>query len=112
MPKTKTRKKGTGSIRSMQVHKKQTAHTSPSQNAGTVRATTMRPVRRAAPKEQSFMNLVMAAMVALGCWGFAISYIFLTTDPNRYALGGLAILLALTWSIYFGISLRKWRHRR
>jgi hypothetical protein len=112
MPKTKTRKKGTGSIRSMQVHKKQTAHTSPSQNAGTVRATTMRPVRRAAPKEQSFMNLVTAAMVALGCWGFAISYIFLTTDPNRYALGGLAILLALTWSIYFGISLRKWLHRR
>ena len=38
------------------------------------------------------MNLVMAAMVALGCWGFAISYIFLTTDPNRYALGGLADL--------------------
>jgi hypothetical protein len=112
MPKTKMRKKGTGSIRSMQVHEKQTAHSSPPQNAGTVRATTTRPVRRAAPKEQSFMNLVMAAMVALGCWGFAISYIFFTTDPDRYALGGLAILLALTWSIYFGFRLSKWRQRR
>jgi hypothetical protein len=112
MPKTKVRKKRTGSVRSVRVHAGQTAHSSSQQNTGTVPITTTQPVRRAVPKQPSFMNLVMAAMVALGCWGFAISYIFFTTNPDRYALGGLAILLALTWSVYFGIRLRTWQRRR
>ena len=91
MPKTKTRKKGTRDMRSMR-----TTHT----------ATQL--LRQTVPTQQSFLNLIMAAMVMLGCWGFAISFLFFTQDPDRYALGGLAILLALTWSAYFGIRLRRW----
>jgi hypothetical protein len=52
-------------------------------------------------------GLVMAGMVALGCWGMAVSFIFFTTDPNRYAYGGIAVLMALMWSSMFGIRLRK-----
>jgi hypothetical protein len=112
MPKTKTRKKGTSGVRSVRMHQGQTSRSSSSQTTGTVHATTVQQVRRPVSKQPSFMNLIMAAMVALGCWGFAISYIFFTNDPDRYALGGLAVLLALTWSIYFGIRLRKWQQKR
>lgn len=78
----------------------------------TVPNTTVQPIRRPVPTQQSLMNLIMAAMVMLGCWGFAISFIFFTKDPDRYTLGSLAILLALTWSAYFGIRLRKWLQKR
>ncbi len=74
MPKTKTRKKGTGGVRSV--------------------------------------RMMMAAMVALGCWGFAISFTFFTNNPDRYVLGAIAALLALTWSAYFGVRLRKWQQKR
>lgn len=110
MPKTKTRRRGIGNVRFARVREEQTARSSSSQNTGT--ATARQPRRQARPKQQSLMSLVMPAMVALGCWGFAISYIFFTTDPDRYALGGLAVLLALTWSVYFGILVRKWYQRR
>jgi hypothetical protein len=52
-------------------------------------------------------SLVMAGMVALGCWGMAVSFIFFTTDPNRYVYGGIAVLMALMWSSMFGVRLRK-----
>jgi hypothetical protein len=50
----------------------------------------------------------MAACVALGCWGFAFSFAFLTNDPNRYVYGGMAAVLALIWSLLFAMRLRKW----
>jgi len=53
-------------------------------------------------------NLVTAAFVALGCWGFAFSFAFLTSDPNRYVYGGMAAVLALMWSILFVVRLRRW----
>lgn len=59
------------------------------------------------PKAQSVQGLVMYAMVALGCWGFAASFLFFTTDPNRYLYGGMAALMALMWSLMFGMRLRK-----
>jgi len=99
MPKTKARKKGTGNARSAQT-------------TGSVPATAAQPIKQPVPTQQTLMSLLMSAMVMLGCWGFAISFIFLTNDPDRYALGTLAILLALTWSAYFGIRLRKWLQRR
>lgn len=95
MPKTKTRKKGIGNVASVR-----TTNTAPS--------TAAQPIRRPIPTQQSLMNLIMTAMVMLGCWGFAISFIFFTNDPDRYTLGSLAVLLAITWSAYFGIRLRKW----
>lgn len=65
--------------------------------------------RRASSGTQS---LVMAGMVALGCWGMAVSFIFFTTDPNRYAYGGIAVLMALMWSVMFGVRLRKSRQQK
>jgi hypothetical protein len=53
-------------------------------------------------------NLITAACVALGCWGFAFSFAFLTDDPNRYVYGGMAAVLALMWSLLFAMRLRRW----
>ena len=52
-------------------------------------------------------NLLTAAFVALGCWGFAFSFAFLTDDPNRYVYGGMAAVLALMWSVLFVMRLRR-----
>jgi hypothetical protein len=53
-------------------------------------------------------DLLMAGCIALGCWGFAVSFAFTTTDPNRYTYGALAAMLALMWSVLFAMRLRKW----
>lgn len=68
-----------------------------------------REVRRPAAPLQ---NVVMSALVALGCWGFAITFVFLTQDPNRYLFGSLAGLLALMWTVNFVVRFRKWRRGR
>ncbi len=52
-------------------------------------------------------NPVLAACVALGCWGFAFGFAFFTTDPNRYVYGGMAAVLALMWSVLFAMRLRR-----
>ena len=57
-------------------------------------------------------HLVTAACVALGCWGFAFSFAFLTSDPNRYVYGGMAAVLGLMWSVLFALRLRKWLEQR
>ena len=112
MAKTKTRKKRTVGVRSVQIHEGSTSHSSSSRSAEAVPVRDVQRLKRPISTQQSLQNLMMAAMVALGCWGFAISFIFFTNDPDRYALGGLMVLLALTWSVYFGIRLRKWLQRR
>ena len=56
----------------------------------------------------SMMSLIMPAMVALGCWGMAFTFTVLsTTDPNHLLFGGMAALMALMWSVSFGIRVRK-----
>jgi hypothetical protein len=52
-------------------------------------------------------NLITAACVALGCWGFAFSFAFLTDDPNRYVYGGMAAALGVMWAVLFAMRLRK-----
>jgi hypothetical protein len=52
-------------------------------------------------------SLILPAMVALGCWLMAYTLVFLTTDPNRYLIGGLAVLMALLWTFSFGMRVRK-----
>lgn len=52
-------------------------------------------------------SLLFPALVGLGSWGMAFTLIFLTTDPNRYLIGGMAILIALLWSFSFSVRLRK-----
>jgi hypothetical protein len=65
--------------------------------------------RRAVPTpRQRGPNLVTTACVALGCWGFAFTFAFLTNDPNGYVYGGMAAVLALVWSLLFAMRLRRW----
>jgi hypothetical protein len=59
------------------------------------------------PSVSGPQNLIFPALVGLGSWGMAFTLIFLTTDPNRYLIGGMAILIALLWSFSFSVRLRK-----
>jgi hypothetical protein len=52
-------------------------------------------------------SLVMPALVALGSWGMAFSFIVFSTDPNHILFGGMAILLGLLWTFSFVVRLRK-----
>ena len=49
----------------------------------------------------------MPGMVALGCLGMAITFAIFSTDPNRMLFAGLAAIMAVMWSVSFGIRLRK-----
>jgi hypothetical protein len=50
---------------------------------------------------------VLAACVALGCWGFAFGFAFFTTGSDHYVYGGMAAVLALMWSVLFAMRLRR-----
>jgi hypothetical protein len=52
-------------------------------------------------------KLIFPAMVASGCWLMAYTLVFLTNDPNRYIIGGMAVLMALLWTFSFGVRVRK-----
>jgi hypothetical protein len=54
----------------------------------------------------------MSAMVAIGCLGFAFTFIVFSNDPNRYIFGGMAALMAVMWFVSFGMRLRKWQQKR
>jgi hypothetical protein len=54
----------------------------------------------------------MTALVALGCWGMAISFAFFSADPNHYLFAGMAVLMALIWSFSFGLRVRKVMQQR
>jgi len=102
MPKIKARKKGSAA-RTQTV---QASSTTLSNNtAGTKRTAQASGM----PGSQS---LLMSALVSLGCWGLAVSFIFFSTDPNHYLFGGMAALMALMWSFSFGLRLRKVMRRK
>ena len=52
-------------------------------------------------------SLIFPALVALGCWGMVIYFLFLTGEANHILFGGMAVLMALLWSFSFGIRVRK-----
>ena len=53
------------------------------------------------------ISLLMPALVALGCWGMAVSFIFFSTYADRNIFGGMAVLMALMWSFSFALRVRK-----
>ena len=53
------------------------------------------------------VGMIMPAMVALGCWGMAFTFAVFSTDPNRLLFAGMAGLMALMWSVSFGMRARK-----
>ena len=102
MPKAKARKRG----KTKSNTTARTLRVAPSDASASAET----PVKSQAQRRRASsgtQGLVMAGMVALGCWGMAVSFIFFTTDPNRYVYGGIAVLMALMWSSMFGIRLRK-----
>lgn len=68
-------------------------------------STSRRPGARATQKASQ--NIWMSALVALGCWGLAFSFAFLTTEENHFLFAGMAVLMALMWSYNFSRHLRK-----
>lgn len=100
MPKTRGRKKSARNGATVPGKNTALAHgTSMSGQAG-VRA-------RPATGGAGLSGMIMPAMVALGCWGMAFTFTVFSTDPNRLLFGGMAALMALMWSVSFGIRARK-----
>ena len=64
-----------------------------------------RPVQ--APLVRGPQSLIFPTMVALGCWGMAFTFLFLSNDPNRTIYGVIAVLMALLWSFSLGVRVRK-----
>jgi len=46
-------------------------------------------------------------MVALGCWGVVIYFLFLTVEANHVLFGVMAVLMALIWSFIFSVRIRR-----
>ena len=59
------------------------------------------------PATANISGMIMPGMVALGCWGMAFTFTVFSTDPNRLLFGGMAALMALMWSVSFGMRVRK-----
>lgn len=59
------------------------------------------------PVPANISGMIMPGMVALGCWGMAFTFTVFSTDPNRLLFGGMAALMALMWSVSFGMRVRK-----
>lgn len=57
-------------------------------------------------------NLIMPSLVALGCWGMAISFAYFYNDPNHWLYAGMAALMALIWTFSVYIRFRKLRAAR
>lgn len=107
MPKTKTRKRGNVGRSPAQ---KQASSVAPADTTSDVpvaqaKSRSARAAKKAAAK--GWQNLAMTTMVALGCWGMSVSFVFFTTDPNRYVYGGMAAVMAALWTGMFGMQLRK-----
>jgi hypothetical protein len=113
MPKAQKRRKAparAGTQQSHMVNTKQSNSSSPDGRAvstGGATSTANANRRFVSPPVAGPQSLVFPGMVALGCWGMAYTLMFLTTDPNRYLFGGMAVLMALLWSFSFGVRVRK-----
>ncbi|HYT35672.1 MAG TPA: hypothetical protein VEL49_00740 [Ktedonobacteraceae bacterium] len=110
MPKTYKRRKApakgsTGQSRASSTHKVSAAPVSNAKANGT--NTTLANRRFLSPRVAGPQSLIFPAMIASGCWLMAYTLVFLTNDPNRYLIGGLAVLMALLWTFSFGVRVRK-----
>jgi hypothetical protein len=59
------------------------------------------------PPVRGVQSLIWPLLVAFGCWGLAISFLFFSVDPNHTLFAGMAALLALAWSFSVGARVRK-----
>ncbi len=103
MPKTSARKKSSAARNGQRVATTTSKTITETSGAGVSR----QQARPAAGTTTSVMSLIMPGMVALGCWGMAFTFTVFSTDPNRLLFGAMAALMALMWSVSFGIRARK-----
>ncbi len=105
MPKTSTRKKSTATWNGQHVAM------APDKNAGSPNGTSVGRQAGALAQPSTgatgMVGLLMPAMVALGCWGMAFTFAVFSTDSNHLLFGGMAALMAIMWSVSFGIRVRK-----
>jgi len=46
-------------------------------------------------------------MVTLGCSGMAFSFLVFSKDANHVLFAGIAVLMALLWTLSVGVRIRK-----
>ena len=111
MPKAKAKKRYRGSTSPTKTTREQSAQ----DNTSTPIAVTLerqqgvQTVLARKNRSGSTQALVMAGMVAVGCWGLAFMFIFLTTTQNHELIGGMIAVMALMWSFSFVMRIRKAR---
>jgi hypothetical protein len=104
MPKAQARKKSSAIRNSSRVAM------APGKNTALAHGTSVSGqtgVRRTRSENTGISGMIMPGMVALGCWGMAFTFTVFSTDPNRLLFGGMAALMALMWSVSFGMRVRK-----
>ncbi len=118
MPKARRRKNVIGkgylpprqdSTQSRAVNTGQSATVSQNGRSDPALAASATRVNRPAqsPVVRGPQSLIFPTMVALGCWGIAFTFLFLSNDPNHTIFGVMAVLMALLWSFSLGIRVRK-----
>jgi hypothetical protein len=104
MPKTRKRRKGPTQRSTIGTMKSANEQSAVQQSTEARTATINRAL---AQSTSSPRGLLWPALVALGCWGMAISFFFFSNDPNHEVFGALVVLMALLWTFSFGLRLRK-----
>ena len=113
MPKARKRKKvigREGTTQARAVNSSQSAVVSHNGHSDPALAGNAARVNR--PVVRGPQSLIFPTMVALGCWGMAFTFLFLSNDPNRTIYGVMAVLMALLWSFSLGVRVRKVMQQR
>ena len=104
MPKTRKSKKGSVSKSTPRAP----TVTNSNSNAGLAKGRANSPSRALqSPKARGPESLIWPAMVTLGCWGMAFSFLVFSKDANHVLFAGIAVLMALLWTLSVGVRIRK-----
>ena len=103
MPKTRKSKKGSVSKSTPRAP----TVTNSNSNAG-LKGRANSPSRALqSPKARGPESLIWPAMVTLGCWGMAFSFLVFSKDANHVLFAGMAALMGLLWTLSVGVRIRK-----
>ncbi|TMD34057.1 MAG: hypothetical protein E6J04_07310 [Chloroflexi bacterium] len=82
--------------------------TNSNSNAGLANGRANSPNRALqSPKARGPESLIWPVMVTLGCWGMAFSFLVFSKDANHVLFAGIAVLMALLWTLSVGVRIRK-----
>ncbi len=108
--KKKSAKMSNAQSRALRVSQNAVAETKPVYANKAVSAQTVVANRRfGSPRAAGPQSLILPSMVALGCWGMAISFAYFYNDPNHLLFAGMAALMALLWTYSVYMRIRKLR---